>query len=166
MKKQIVGYFIITFFLVLLSGTVLFAQQEQEPKNHPDQKEHQTPKKEFLREKLKLTKEQKDKIKEMRLENEKKSIDISAEIKKLKLELRAMTEKKNITDDKVLEITRKISFLQSDMKESHVKQWLATYNLLDDKQKETFLKTSPILKEKMGEMRKNIRKRFEDRRDK
>jgi hypothetical protein len=156
MKKQIVKYFLSAFVFVLLSGTTLFAQQQA-----ADPKERQAPKKEFVREKLKLSKEQKEKIKNLRLESEKKSIDISAEIKKQKLELKELTGNKNITDDKVLEITRKISSLQADMKEIHVKQWLATYNLLDDKQKELFLRTSPILKEKMGEMRKNIRKRFE-----
>lgn len=159
MKKQIFNLILLVSAFIFTSGSVLVAQPD--PASH----ERKMPGKEFMREKLNLSQDQKDKIKSMRLDNEKKLIDVRAGIEKLKLELREMTESRKIDENKVLDITKKISSLQADMKEIHVKTWLKTYNLLDDKQKETYLKITPILKEKMQEMKKNIRKKIEIRRE-
>lgn len=146
---KLIGMFFAVFFCI----TPLFAQKniqiERKLKGNGIKKE------------LNLTQEQQDQIARLRLDNQKKAIDIRSEIQKNKLQMKEIFMNKNIDGDKILSLTKKNSDLQSELKTNRVSTWLKIYNLLDDKQKETFRKNAPMLREGRGKMMKmNIQRRF------
>jgi Spy/CpxP family protein refolding chaperone len=94
---------------------------------------------------LNLTDQQKDEIAKLRSEHQKQAIDLKADIQKLRIEIKDQLREKNLNEDKILSITKKISDLQAQLKESAVKTWLDSYKLLDEKQKETWKEHAPML---------------------
>jgi Spy/CpxP family protein refolding chaperone len=103
---------------------------------------------------LNLTDTQKDQIDKLRYEHKKEVTDLRYEIKKNRIEIEELLKSSNLDENKIRSYVDKNSDLQAKIKKSALNLWFKTYNLLDDKQKETWRKESPLLNE--GGMRHMI----------
>lgn len=112
---------------------------------------------------LNLTDQQKDDLAKLRSEHQKQAIDIKSQIEKLRVDIKDQLREKNLNEDKILSLTKQVSDLQAQLKESTVKMWLNSYKLLDEKQQEIWRKNAPMLMDRMGTMREHMGKsrRFE-----
>ncbi|MEI7812068.1 MAG: periplasmic heavy metal sensor [Ignavibacteria bacterium] len=115
---------------------------------------------------LNLTQEQKDQIQKFRIENQKKLIDMKAEAAKIHLQMKESMTAKNLDENTILDLSKKVSGIQADIKTSMLAAWFKAYKILDDKQKETFIKFAPMLKEKAGKMCEKFEKRGDMKQDK
>jgi len=95
---------------------------------------------EFLKH-LKLTPDQLKQFEDITSDNNKSIIDIRAKIQKNRIDLKKMLDQNQIDDQKILQLIDDNSKLQSDMKHSIATRLLSIYKILDDKQKEKFVKT-------------------------
>lgn len=90
--------------------------------------------------KLNLTPEQEKQFNEITFDHQKKVIELKSQIQKNRLELRKMMAEKNFDEKKLLDLTGANSKLQSDIKESGVKRWIAINKILNEEQKEIWSK--------------------------
>lgn len=145
MKKLIVSGAI---FTTLLLCTNLLAQPKMRHNEMPGHFK-------YFKE-LNLTDQQKDEIAKLRSEHQKQAIDIRSQIEKLRVDIKDQLREKNLDENNILGLTKKISDLQAQLKESSVKMWLDSYKLLDEKQQEIWRKNVPMMMERMGKMRDNM----------
>jgi Spy/CpxP family protein refolding chaperone len=89
---------------------------------------------------LKLTTEQQKQFENIKADNDKFIIDIQAKIQKNRIDLKTMLDQNQIDEQKILQLVDESSKLQSDIKNSVAKRLLAVYKILDDKQKEIWVK--------------------------
>ena len=89
---------------------------------------------------LKLTTDQQKQFENIKADNEKFIIDTHAKIQKNRIDLKTMLDQNQIDDQKILQLVDESSKLQSDIKNSVAKRLLAVYKILDDKQKEIWVK--------------------------
>lgn len=94
---------------------------------------------EFLKH-LKLTADQKKQFEDITADNSKSIIDIRAKIQKNRIDLKKMLDENQIDEQKILQLVDESSKLQSDMKHSIATRLLSIYKILDDKQKEIYVK--------------------------
>ncbi|MCX6148974.1 MAG: periplasmic heavy metal sensor [Ignavibacteriales bacterium] len=146
MKKVIL---ILAVTIVTFLSTNITAQQHKRGKDLPGAK--------HLLKELNLTDQQKDDFDKLRSEHQKKAIDLKAEIQKLHVEMKDQLREKNINEEQILSLSKKVSELQAQLKESAIKMWLQSYKLLDDKQKEMWKQQGPMLGERMGMMRQKVK---------
>ncbi|HEX2960285.1 MAG TPA: hypothetical protein VHO43_00740 [Ignavibacteriales bacterium] len=78
-------------------------------------------------------------------------VDYRSDIAKTRLDIKNLFTSNNPDEGKILDLTKKVSGIQADMKASSIKNWFQIYNLLNDQQKETFRKMAPGFLERMGE---------------
>lgn len=136
---------VIVILIALLPASLLQAQRAKGPNRMQVGKR--------MLEQLNLTPDQKDQIAKLRTENQKKMIDLKSEIQKTRLEIKDQMRQKDPDESKILDLTKKISSIQSEMKQNAISTWFKSYRLLDDKQKEVFKKFAPMLRASAGEMR-------------
>lgn len=106
---------------------------------------------------LNLTDAQQKKVNQLRFDNQKKIIDLKAQIEKKRLAIREMMVNNDVNGNKLLTLTNSISDLQSKMKSSKVKMWLDTYNILNKDQQKLWVKNFNKLGNRVREgMRKNF----------
>ncbi|HEX2865993.1 MAG TPA: Spy/CpxP family protein refolding chaperone [Ignavibacteriales bacterium] len=144
MKRQIKNFIAVAIVAILPLGT-LFAQQQQQGKGQGKFPGRQK----FLQE-LNLTQDQKDQIQKLRTEHQKQMVDLRSEIAKTRIDIKSQFTGNNPDESKILDLTKKVSGIQADMKASAIKNWFQIYNLLNDQQKATFRKMAPMLHEGMG----------------
>lgn len=142
MKKQMINIIAIALVALLPLGS-LFAQPQGKGQG-------KFPGRQKMLQELNLTQDQKDQIAKLRLDHQKQMVDYRSGIAKTRLEIKDLFLNKNVEEGKVLDLTKKVSDMQADMKASRVKHWFQVYNLLNDQQKETFRKHAPMLGENMG----------------
>ncbi|MCU7492182.1 MAG: Spy/CpxP family protein refolding chaperone [Bacteroidota bacterium] len=144
MKRQIVNILAVALIAVLPLGS-LFAQQQQ------GKGQGKMPGRQKMLQELNLSQDQKDQIQKLRTEHQKQMVDYRSDIAKTRLDIKNLFTSNNPDEDKILDLTKKVSGIQADMKASSIKNWFQIYNLLNDQQKETFRKMAPMLRERMGE---------------
>jgi Spy/CpxP family protein refolding chaperone len=153
-------YFLITALIVFMLAMPVSAQKGKDDDSGPRHK---------ISAELNLTDSQKEQIEKLRSSHQLKAIDLKAEIAKLRIQIKDEMNNKTIDESKVLSLTKKVSDLQAQLKESAVSMHIKSYNLLDEKQKEIWKENRPGFEGKflMGEgsmkhMRENIKhKRME-----
>jgi Spy/CpxP family protein refolding chaperone len=145
MKKLVVSGVI---FTTLLLFTNLFAQ--------PKMKHDEMPGHFKLFKELNLTDQQKDDLSKLRSEHQKQAIDLRSQIQKLRVDIKDQLHEKNLDENKILDLTKKVSDLQARLKESTVKMWLNSYKLLDEKQQEIWRKNAPMFMDRMNMMRERM----------
>lgn len=119
-------YFLIAALLLPLIGSSVYSQAGDKMPRHN---------KRMLKE-LNLTDDQKSQIDKLQSDNQLKAIDQRADIAKLRLQIKDEMNNKTINESKVLDLTKKVSDIQAQLKASAVSTHIKIYNLLDDKQKE------------------------------
>ncbi|MGE5364197.1 MAG: Spy/CpxP family protein refolding chaperone [Bacteroidota bacterium] len=165
MKSKAAGLLIM---VLLVLQNALGAQT---PAN--DRKDCRMPGRKGMIEKLNLTDQQKQEISRIKSEYQKKMIDMRAEIKKLRIDLKTLLAQKDFSESKILSLTDEISKIQSELKRSEVKMWIDSYKQLDEQQKEIWKNRAPMLREngrlfreragKMMERVEKFRKRHMDK---
>ncbi|MCU7495094.1 MAG: periplasmic heavy metal sensor [Ignavibacteria bacterium] len=149
MKRQIINIIAVALVAILPLGS-MFAQAKGQGKFQGRQK---------MLQELNLTQDQKDQIAKLRLEHQKQMIDYRSDVAKTRLEIKNLFLNKDVNENKVLDLTKKVSDMQADMKASSIKHWFQIYSLLNDQQKETFRKTAPMLNgQRRGEGMKGMRR--------
>lgn len=122
MKKSLVTF---------VSAVILFAALIQEV----SAQEKYIPEKKGLKEKLNLTDVQEKQISEMKYNHEKRALDVRNEIKKNRLEIKNMIANNEVDEALFMNITKKNSDLQAELKEMKAEHWLNVYDILDTNQK-------------------------------
>jgi Spy/CpxP family protein refolding chaperone len=89
---------------------------------------------------LNLTADQKKQFEDITSESQKSIIDTKAKIQKNRIDLKTMIGGKPIDEQKILQLVDENSKLQAEMKHSVATRLLSIYKILDDKQKEMFVK--------------------------
>jgi Spy/CpxP family protein refolding chaperone len=89
---------------------------------------------------LKLTPDQEKQFKDIQYERQKKTIDLSSQIHKNRLEIRHMLSNNKVDDKKLLELTNANSKIQTEIKENAVQSWLSIYKILQPEQQEIWTK--------------------------
>lgn len=130
MKK----YFLIIALIAIVIAAPLAAQKGNDNDSRPRHK--------MLAE-LNLTDSQKEQLEKLRSDHQLKAIDLKADIEKLHVQIKDEMNNKTIDESKVLSLTKKVSDLQAQLKESAVSMRIKSYNLLDDKQKEIWKENRP-----------------------
>lgn len=154
MKKLFLYFFVLT---LALYPTLSFAGPKKDNDDNPRLKD--------FKKELNLTNQQKDDLSKIRSEQQKKIIDLNAELQKVRIDLKNEIKNINLNEDKILSLTAKTSELQAKIKETRTTMWLKSYKLLDDKQKEIWKKSTPLLaegKENFKRKAKEFRGHFRD----
>lgn len=94
---------------------------------------------------LSLTKEQNEKVQQLKLEHEKKMIDLKSNLEKAKLEKKELLLKKNFSSNDYLKIEEKIMQAENVIKMEKAKYKMSIYNLLTEEQKEKWKETGDDL---------------------
>lgn len=89
---------------------------------------------------LNLTEDQQKQVKDLMYEHQKKMLDFKNAVEKNRLELRKIWGDKPLSEDKILDLTSANSKIQADMKAESVKHMFSVYKLLNDQQKDIFVK--------------------------
>lgn len=151
MKRQIKNLVAIAIIALLPLGSLL--AQQQQPQQQQQQGKGQPGKfqgrQKFLQE-LNLTQDQKDQIQKLRSDHQKQMVDYKSDIAKTRIDIKNLFQSNNPDEGKILDLTKKVSDTQADMKASSIKNWFQIYNLLNDQQKATFRKMAPMMRERMG----------------
>ena len=133
MKRVIISALM---FTLILGTASLFSQSQKHNRKVPD---------DFRRFKiqkmLKLSDEQLVKFNDIKSKNQLSVIDIQAEIKKNRVNIKNMMANNKVDADKLIELTDANSDLHGNIKSSKTKMWLDIYNLLNEEQKVTWTKT-------------------------
>lgn len=87
-------------------------------------------------EELNLTDIQKENFNEIRFAHQETNIDVNADLKKNRLNIKKMMASKNIDETQLINLVENGSKLRAQKMRSKVEMWLAVYNILDDVQKE------------------------------
>lgn len=130
---------IITLALVLFTGITLSAQPAWGNNRNYDGKPRFGQQR--MMEKLNLTDEQKDQFADIRLQNEKKDIELQSQIKLTRLEKREEMLKDSPDKSTILSLTEKITNLQGERKTNKIEMMFAMRELLTPEQIEIW-KTS------------------------
>ncbi len=93
-----------------------------------------------IKEKLKLTPDQEKQFDDITYKQQQAAIDIRAKIQKNRLDLKKMISDKALDEGKILQITDDNSKLQAELKRGFIKHWLDIYKILNDDQKDIFMK--------------------------
>jgi Spy/CpxP family protein refolding chaperone len=123
---------------------------------------------EFLKH-LKLTPEQKKQFEDITSDNKKALIDIRAKIGKNRIDLKKMLDENQIDEQKILQLVDDNSKLQSEMKHSVATRLLSIYKILDEKQKEMYVKAvshmlnAESMRGKMSPVMKHDMKNWKDK---
>lgn len=89
---------------------------------------------------LNLTEQQKEKMKEIKFNQEESNIETQAKLKKNRLEIKRLITNNNFDENKLMALVEKSGDLESVIKKSKVKTWLEIRNILNDEQKDIWLK--------------------------
>ncbi|MGE5431250.1 MAG: Spy/CpxP family protein refolding chaperone [Syntrophomonadaceae bacterium] len=144
MKRQIKNIIAVALVAILPLGS-LIAQKTPEEKG-----QGKFPGRQKMLQELNLSQDQKDQIQKLRSDHQKQMVDYKSDIAKTRIDIKNLFVNKNPDEGKILDLTKKVSDIQADMKASAIKNWFQIYNLLNDQQKETFRKMAPMLHERMG----------------
>lgn len=142
MKQNILKAVIIILIAAIPAGSIFAQKMKGRDRVHGGKR---------LLQELNLTQEQQDQIAKLRLDNQKKMVDLKADVAQTRLQIKEELMQKEPNEGKVIDLTKKVSSLQSQMKENAISMWFKTYRLLDDKQKEVFKKAAPGLMERGGD---------------
>jgi len=121
---------IISVIILLAAGTSLLAQP------FPPQPDMGKPfMHKMMIEQLKLSEEQQKQFKDLHFKNEKNEIEVRAQIKLLRLEMKQALSEDNIDKSDVLSISEKISKLQGELKTNKLKMMLEINDMLSADQR-------------------------------
>lgn len=93
-----------------------------------------------MMQKLKLTDDQKQKVEQFMLENEKEMIKLNSDIKLNRVDLKKLFAEKELNTAKLTDLTETIGKLELQIKNLRTKNWIKIYNLLSDDQKGIWIK--------------------------
>lgn len=124
--------------LLIISAALIIALTavNAQKRNHDCRKEF-GPK---MLNKLELNEDQQKKVDEIHFAQKEKAIDMKAELNKKEIEIEKMMKSMNIDGNSLLKLTGEIDKLKSEMHQAKIENWLKIYNILDDKQKETWVR--------------------------
>ena len=119
--------------------------------------------KNMVHNKLNLTETQKENFTKIRFETEETQIDLEAQLKLNRLEIKKLLNETNFNEAKLLDLTKVGNNINNKIRIAHVEKWLKIRNLLDDDQKEVWKKRYTKMDRTKGlfldkEKRKNLRK--------
>lgn len=125
---------------MLLISVMIFAQPQKPnrdnmPQERP-QNDMQMEGRPFMEIMETLTETQRDKIHDIRMDYEKKNIDIRAAADKLELELQDLMRDDNPSEKNIINMIKKISEKRTELKINEVKMGFDIMDQLTDKQKE------------------------------
>lgn len=98
-----------------------------------------------IEEKLNLTDSQKAKIEELRINHQKKMIDMKANLEKKQVELRALRSSDKLNRGELLKLTKEISEIKNSMTVEMANHQMDIYELLDNNQKQIWREMRPGL---------------------
>ena len=117
---------LMTLTLLSFSSFVLLGQQKEEKKFQKDK---------MLRE-LNLTKDQQNKINEIRFDHEEKQIESKADLEKNQLRIKKMISSSSFNDSELLNLVEKSGQLKSQLEKERVSMWLDIRKILTEDQRE------------------------------
>jgi Spy/CpxP family protein refolding chaperone len=127
---------LVTLFLVTSINSTTFAQ--------PKQKFHKKMFKERMIEKLNLTKEQGDKISDLRSDHQKKMADFKAELEKAKIDMRDLRDNSDLSRAEMISAVEKVNNIKNKMALERTNHRMDVYELLNDEQKEIWREHEPF----------------------
>lgn len=107
---------------------------------------------------LKLTDAQKIDFNKIKFAHEESRIELQAELKMNKLEVKKLLNENNFSDDKLLSLVEQGSNIKSKLKIANVEMWLKIKNILDDDQKKIWIKNFNKMDRKKDMSRNNHKK--------
>lgn len=120
---------------MLLISVMIFAESQKPGRDNKPQENHCMEARPFMEIMESLTEEQKDKIHEIRMDYEKKNIDIRAEADKLELELQELMRDDNPSEKNIINMIKKISEKQTALRINDVKMGFDIMEQLTEEQK-------------------------------
>ncbi len=145
--------FLFSVVMFLFAATSIFAQMRNDGKPNFEGRKWSG---------LNLTADQKSKIEKIHGDHFKSVSDLKSEIKKYRTEIKDELSKKDLDKNKIKNLANKIITSQAKLKESAIDNWFASYDVLDDTQKEKFKNNFPRFmddnKQKHDGKRKHMRK--------
>lgn len=93
-----------------------------------------------IMQRLKLTDEQRQKVQQFMLENEKEIIKLNSDIKLNRVDLKKLFTEKELNTAKLTDLTETIGKLELQIKSLRTQNWIKIYNLLNEDQKEIWKK--------------------------
>lgn len=109
---------------------------------------------------LNLTDKQKEEIKAIRLENQRKMVDLKASLEKIKIDQHEMMSSGKFDKDKYLKSVEQINKIKGDMNYNGAVVKTKIYDLLDENQKKVWLKNADKMMAMKGAIKNGIKKRF------
>lgn len=129
--KLPIGILIVIFSLMLFGGTS-FPQKIDGNKKMQFRKN--------ISEKLNLTDQQKDKMRELRISHKKQMIDLKADLEKSKLALQELSNNDNFTRAEVLAAVEKINHSKNQIASAAVNNKMDMYEILTPEQQKVWKK--------------------------
>ena len=102
---------------------------------------------------LNLTDAQIIDFKKIKFAHEESRIELQAELKMNKLEIKKLLSENNFSDDKLLTLVEKGSNIKNKLKKANVEMWLKIRNILDEDQKKIWLKNFNMMDRKKDMLR-------------
>lgn len=146
-QKSIILGILVFFFLGMVFSPDALAQREKRKAMK-------------VLEKLNITKDEKDKIEDIRLNAEKENIRTGADVKIKMLELRNLLEKPNTNEKEVDKLVDEIGVLKSKMMKNKVQSVLEIKKVLGPEKSEELRK---IIGDGMGEPRMLLKQKMKDK---
>jgi Spy/CpxP family protein refolding chaperone len=109
---------------------------------------------------LNLSDKQKSEIKALRLENQRKAVDLKAALEKIKLDNMEMLNSGAFDKDKFLKSVEAENKITNEMKYNGAVLKTKIYDLLDESQKKIWLKHAEAMMAMKGAVKDRIQKRF------
>lgn len=109
---------------------------------------------------LNLTEKQKADIKEIKLENQKKMVDLKASLEKIRIDQHEMFSAGKFDKDKFLKSVEQENKITGEMKYNAAVVKTKVYDLLDENQKKVWLKYADKMGAIKGAVKERIQKRF------
>jgi Spy/CpxP family protein refolding chaperone len=147
---------ILLFLLIILLSTAVSAQPQNFRHGDPDESMYFGC--ENLIEKLDLTKEQKDKIDDLRLQHKKEMIDLKAELQKARLGLEEIRDKDNFTRSEVISGVENINKIKNEISLKAANHRMDIYEQLTDEQKTVWQENKGDCRKHYGKFNKRMRR--------
>lgn len=105
---------------------------------------------EIIKEKFKLTDAQETQIENLRIEHQKKMIDLRAKLQKAQIEVKELLNSENFKRSDFLAVHDKLNQIRNEIHTATANHQMDVYDLLDKEQRKVFVETMDKMKHKMN----------------
>ena len=145
----------IAIILSLLLTVIIFTDSFSQPKDRRQFRDN-------IKEKLNLSEEQQEKIETLKIQHQKEMVDLKASLEKEKIAMKELKQNTNFSRTDYISAVERLNEIKNQIAVKHANHRMDVYELLDDNQKEEWLKSGDRFEGKhmMGENRMMKKRRF------